>query len=120
MSNKQSVIIDFSDYSEDDLGPTVDPIIEELTDNAVVYPDLPVDVATLTVQKGSYTTILGKAAYAGKAADLGGARLTLEGSLRDNGVYINTVAKHDPIKLAQSGYPLTKAAAPIGVLNKTV
>lgn len=120
MSQKQKAIIDFSDYQEDELEPTVNIIISSLTTNALVFPALPVVVLTLTNQLGAYTLILGKPEYHGKAADLSAARLILEASLSDNGNYVNQVAKGDPIKLAKSGYPLTKLRQPIGPLPKTI
>jgi hypothetical protein len=88
MAHPQSAITDFSNFKEDDLGPAVDIIITELTANAGVYSALPVSVATLTSQKGAYTTILGKPDYAGKAADLAAARKPLQTTLHDNGVYV--------------------------------
>jgi hypothetical protein len=119
MPRKQQAIIDFSTYTEAALPVTTDVIAAELTLNAATFPGLPVTGAALQLQNNTYRTILGKPDYAGKAADLGAARLVLETSLRSDGVLVNTIAKGDLVILQKSGYPLSKTPQPIGPLPKS-
>src|SRR5258706_15717373 len=104
MSFKPHAIIDFSHFKEDELGPVAIIIKTLLTTNALTFPALPVAAATINTQSGAYTTILGTPDYAGKTADLAAARLTLETSLRKDGLYVNSVANGDAVILAKSGY----------------
>jgi hypothetical protein len=119
MSHKPTAITDFSHFHEEELGPTVMTISSQLTTNGTTFPDLPVAAATLATQGSNYTTILGRPDDATKTADLRAARTIVETSLKDNGVYINIVAKGDAVILAKSGYPISKPHQPIGPLEKS-
>ncbi|MEP7168749.1 MAG: hypothetical protein ABI855_05210 [Bacteroidota bacterium] len=120
MAAKSKVIIDFSGYQEEELGPVTLIITNSLTTNGLVFPALPVHTGDVVTQNVNYTTILGEPDYHGKAADLAAARLVLETSLKDNGNYINnTVAKGNLVICEQSGYPLAKQKQPVGPLPKS-
>src|SRR5438552_3347240 len=119
MAGRRSVIIDFSDYSEEGLSTIVHTIIIMLTTNGGVFPLLPVVVATLTAHIATYDGILTAPLYAGQADDLAAARKVMEKDLRDNGIYINTVGDGDVTILNKSGHPLAKEPEAQGALLQT-
>ena len=119
MSFKPHAITDFSRLTEDEIGPTFTIIKNQLTLNAATFPALPVAMIVFGPQIVAYTDILGKDEYAGKAADLAAARLTVETSARKNGIYVNGIANGDLVILEKSGYPLAKPHVPVGPLAKS-
>jgi hypothetical protein len=116
--NKRFVRIDFSDFENDELDEAGDVIEEQLTVNIADFPALTVPLATYSGRLSTFSTILGKAIYPEKTADLKTARKALETALRKNGVYINELADGNEVLLAKSGYPLTKERTPVGPLSK--
>jgi hypothetical protein len=115
---KKSIITDFSGFENDELDEKGDTIDEQLTDNTADFPDLPVVIADYHNHLVTFSTILGKAIYPEKTADLNVAKKVLLKDLRRNGVYINELADGDEVLLAKCGYPYAKEPAPVGPLGK--
>ena len=114
--HKQSALIDFSHYSQPELGPAATIIYTDMTANPVTYPNPKVAMSIFNNQIANWNTIYNKPDYDGKAGDLNKARTVLETSLRDNGIYVNSIAKGDLALLQKSGYPLSKLRTPVGDL----
>jgi hypothetical protein len=91
-----------------------------MTLNALVFPAPPVPIGTLKGQIDAYELILEKPVYANRTVDLAAARATMSTALRSNGIYVNTVANGDAVKLGLSGYPLSKLPTPVGDLPAPV
>lgn len=113
---KQKAIIDFTGYKEDVIDTVARKIQNEMTTNAATYPAPPVGIPALKGQIDNYELILAKPVYDTRTADLGAARVVINKSLHDNGVYVNTVSNGDLVKLGQSGYPISKSHTPVGDL----
>jgi hypothetical protein len=116
----QKALIDFSDYKEDEIDTAARLIQTEMTTNAATYPSPPVTILTLKSQIDTYELVLEKPVYATRTADLGAARTLLNTTLRNNGIYVNTVADGDLVILGQSGYPVSKLPSPVGDLPAPV
>ena len=113
---KQHANIDFHGVTQSELSPLAATIVTDMTANTAVYPTPTVPLATVNLQLTSWNTILGKPDYPGKTGDLKNARIALETSLKQNGIYVNSIAKGDLAMLAKSGYPISKLHSPVGDL----
>ncbi len=116
----QKAIIDFTGYKEDDIDTVARLIETEMTTNVAIYPAPPVGIPVMKGQIDAYELILGKPVYDTRTADLAAARTVLNTTLRNNGVYVNTEANGDLVKLGKSGYPLSKIPTPVGDLPAPV
>ena len=116
----QKALIDFTDYKEDVIDTVARTIQAEMTLNALVFPAPPVPIGTLKGQIDAYELILEKPVYANRTVNLAAARSTMSTALRSNGIYVNTVANGDAVKLGLSGYPLSKLPTPVGDLPAPV
>jgi len=116
----QKALIDFTDYKEDDIDTLARTIQTEMTDHAALFPSPPVPILTLKGQIDAYELVLEKPIYPTRTVDLAAARTAMSTSLRNNGIYVNTVANGDPVILGQTGYPLSKLPSPVGDLPAPV
>jgi len=114
--HKQHANIDFTAIAQADFSAAARLTVTELGINATVFPNPPVALPMLTSQIDIWDGIIKKPEYSGKAADLKNARTTIEDSIRKNGIFVNGIAKGDTALLAKSGYPISKAHAPVGDL----
>lgn len=113
---KQHANTDFSHVSQANFSKDTRLTVTELGLNPLVYPNPPVPLSTLAGQIDNWDGILNRPDYPGKADDLKNIRTIIEGFIKENGIYVNSIAKGDLAKLAKSGYPLSKAHTPVGDL----
>lgn len=118
----QHAITNFNPYTIGNLITAAGQTVNGLGSAAgiALYTTLPVSTALVQKQADDLQKVQDKPEYHGKGADSDAARLTLETSLHDNGVYVNIIAKGDLVKLAISGYPISQAHHPVGPLAKGV
>lgn len=114
---RQNAVIDFTRYGENEILPKGRVIHEEMTINAALYNNPPVPLPVVKGHLDAYELILNKPIYDTRTADLRAARLLVNSDLHDNGVYVNTIAIGDLVKLGKSGYPLTDLHSPVGDLD---
>ena len=104
--SKTKAIIDFSGYTAANLAPAAQAIHDAMTGNAT-FPAPPVAMATLQTKIHDFSDAL--AAKASRAtADViafNVVRHDLEGLLSELGVYVNQVAKGDPVIVVASAFP---------------
>jgi hypothetical protein len=117
---KQNALIDYTHFGENEIVDTGRLIESEMTTNAATFPDIPVGIPVLKGQLDNYELIKSAPVYPNKTEDLGAARLLINTTLHDNGIYVNTVAKGDLVKLGLSGYPISKLPGPVGDLPAPV
>lgn len=100
-------IIDFSSYPGAALLPVAQNIQNQLIENAALFPGLPSPAAPFAALIGVFEQALAKKSSRATADHLAFevARTDLEGALGDNGSYVNTVAKGEPMTVSESGYP---------------
>ena len=114
----QQANTDFSQFSESEFDEVCGIIKNQLTTNAADFPALLVSMVTFGTHLTAYRTIADSDIYPEKTADLHEARLVLEDDLKQNGVYVNQVAKGNMVLLQKSGYPISKLHEPTGPLAK--
>jgi hypothetical protein len=116
---KQKAIIDFGKVKDNDL-PEVAQLIHDKLNGNPDFPTLPVPILSLKNAITEYSVALVKAKDGTKqdTAVKNAKREILEGMLADNGNYVNLVADGNLVMLEGSGYPLTKPAEPVGILNQ--
>ena len=112
--------IDFSNFPDAAFDEACGKVKNQLTTNATDFPALIVGMPMFGTHLTAYRTIADKPIYPEKTTELRAARLVLESDIRKNGVYVNTVADGDEVLLVKSGYPISKAHAPVGALAKAV
>lgn len=97
----------FSDYAESDLIPTSRAIFNTMTTNAAVFGTLPVTLASLDTLIDDYDAKLSAKESRSKTDIIAfnEAREELEEALSQLGGHVNIVAKGDPVKVGQSGFP---------------
>jgi hypothetical protein len=117
---KQNAIIDYSRYGEDDIIDVGRNVQVEMLSHALTFPSPPVPILTLKAQIDAYVNIKSTPVYPNKTEDLGAARIIINGTLHDTGIYVNTVAKGDLVKLGHSGCPISKLPEPVGDLPAPV
>ena len=115
---KKHIIIDFSNFENDELDEKGGVIEDQLTDNLADFPALPVPLATYVGYLSDFNTVLNSAIYPERTVELHIKRKLVESDLRKNGVYVNELADGDEMLLAKSGYPFAKDPAPVGELPK--
>jgi hypothetical protein len=114
--HKQQALTDFSRVSQANFSTDTRLTVTELTQNSNVYPNPPITMAILSGQIDVWDGIIKKPDYPGKANDLKNTRTLIEGSIKQNGTYVNSIAQGDLAKLAKSGYQISKAHTPVGDL----
>jgi len=98
----------FNEYPAAELPVTARTIHVSMTKNATVFGPLPVDLDDLETLIIDYEAKLeASVGGGGKCAtlDLKGAKLALSLGLRSLGNHVNSVARFDPLIVAQSGFP---------------
>ena len=100
-------VIDFSTYTAADLTPVAQTIHDQMTANAVTFPSPPTSMAALATLLSTYSQKLAARASNASADVLAFniARNNLEVALHDLGVYVNLIAKGDPVIVEKSGFP---------------
>jgi hypothetical protein len=116
----QNAIINFTNYKEDEIDTIGRKIFNDLTTNIGTFPGLPVPLPVLDGLITTYEGILEAPNYENRTNDLGAARVLLNSALHDDGVEVNVICKGNLVKLGLSGYPISKLAAPVGVLPAPV
>jgi hypothetical protein len=117
---KQNALIDYTHYTEDEIVDVARLIETEMTDHSATFPTPPVGIPVLKGQLDNYELIKSAPVYPNKTEDLGAARTLINTTLRNNGIYVNTVANGDLVKLGLSGYPISKLPSPVGDLPALV
>ncbi|MEQ1862544.1 MAG: hypothetical protein ABMA13_21705 [Chthoniobacteraceae bacterium] len=104
---KTNAIIDFSPYTAAEFGPVAQLIHDKMTTNAATFTAPPTSMAALQTLVTTYDTKLTARASNASADVLAFhvARTGLEEALHDLGIYVNLVAKGDPMILEKSGFP---------------
>ncbi|KAK3605057.1 hypothetical protein CHS0354_000723 [Potamilus streckersoni] len=91
-------------------------IITKMTENAGVFPNLPVSLTQVTAERNTYRDVFNSSEHAGRTGELQNARKALEVSLQKNGKYINDLADGNLEILEKSGYPIAKEHRHVGDL----
>ena len=120
--NKMSttkVLIGFSNYKDTDLDQKAQHILQSLTGNAN-FPAPTPTLADLQTAITAYSNALAKAMDGSKQDTVlkNQARVTLEELLHNLGMYVQMNSHNDPAIMLSSGFDVSKAPAPIGVLPK--
>ncbi len=112
--NTTKAIIDFSDYTAAELGPTAHTIHDKMLASVATFATPAVPMATLLTQATDYDAKLIARASNAKAdiVAFNAARATLEETLGVLGNYVNSIAKGDPGIVEQSGFPSYDTAHP--------
>lgn len=104
---KSKAITDFASYVAAELSPVAQTIHDQMTGNSAIFTAPPTSVAALQTLINTYNAKL--AARASNASvdvlAFSLARHDLEVALHDIGVYVNLVAKGDPMIVEKSGFP---------------
>lgn len=120
--HSQSAITDFTYITQDKFSAAVHKTITEMALHAGTYPSPPVVLdppstpGTLSSLLKVWDDTLAKPIYEAQTGDLKNARATVQTAVTANGKYVNTIAKGDVAKLAESGFPVSKLHAPVGDL----
>ncbi len=114
--HKQHANTDFSAVKQGGFSEAARLTFTKLTLNALVFPNLPVTLTALGDQLDLWDLTYGKPYYDAQAGELGNIRTDIETSLKENGVYVNSIAKGDIAALQKSGYPISKLHTPVGDL----
>ena len=117
-TSRVRVSLAFARLTDGNLSKFAGGVIDGLTEQSVIVPDLPVDVATLTVLKGTFDNARAATVDAGESATAAKniAREALIDGLREDGLYAEIVAKNDLSVLLSLGYKATstnRAPAPL-------
>ncbi|KAK3604989.1 hypothetical protein CHS0354_000654 [Potamilus streckersoni] len=91
-------------------------IIDTMTANAGLFPNLPVSLVQVKAERDDYAKALDSSAHAGKTGEIHQTRKALEESLQKNGNYVNELANGDEVILEKSGYPMEKSHTKYGPL----
>ncbi len=99
--------IDFTGYSAAELAPVAQTIHDQINANAATFVGPPTSVAALQTLITTYNTKLAARASNASADVLAFniSRNNLETSLHDLGIYVNLIAKGDPVIVQKSGFP---------------
>lgn len=112
--NTTKAIIDFSDYTDGNLGPTAQHIHDAMTTNAATFTTPPVTMPALATLISTYATKLAARASRSTADRIAfnTARTGLEDALGKLGGYVNAIANGDPAIVEASGFPAYDTAHP--------
>src|ERR1035437_8220425 len=91
----QHANFDFSKVLQAHLSVEAHIIINLMTENADIYSSPTVPLVTVSGYLTVWDDILNKSAYTGQTGDLKNARTDLEKALKQNGEYVNSIAKGD-------------------------
>ncbi|KAK3582173.1 hypothetical protein CHS0354_023707 [Potamilus streckersoni] len=89
-------------------------IITKMTENASLFPNLPVQLKQVTAERDAFRDVFNSSEHVGRTGELHNTRKALEESLRKNGKYVNDIANGNEEILEKSGYPLAKEPSPHG------
>lgn len=112
--NKTKANIDFSEFTNAELGPVAQTIHDEMSTNAATFATPPVTMAALQTLVTDYDAKL-VARSTNATADvlaLNDCREQIEEALRVLGNYVNGVAKGDPMIVEKSGFPFYETGRP--------
>ena len=104
---KTKAITDFASYVAAELAPVAQTIHDQMTANAATFTTPPTSMAALqtliTTYNAKLATRASNASVDVLAFNL--VRHDLEGVLHDMGIYVNLIAKGDPMTVEKSGFP---------------
>ncbi|KAK3582465.1 hypothetical protein CHS0354_024012 [Potamilus streckersoni] len=94
-----SIRIGFRNETQADFLHLVGEIITKMTENASLFPNLPVQLKQVTAERDTFRDVFNSSEHVGRTGELHNTRKALEESLRQN---------------ERSGYPLAKEPTPHG------
>ncbi|KAK3582463.1 hypothetical protein CHS0354_024010 [Potamilus streckersoni] len=109
-----SIRIGFRNETQADFLHLAGEIITKMTENASLFPNLPVQLKQVTAERDAFRDVFNSSEHVGRTGELHNTRKALEESLRKNGKYVNDVANGNEEILEKSGYPMAKEPSPHG------
>jgi len=110
----------FTNYSYAGLSNLLNNVVDKLRDNAALFPDLPVPLATLQTLAAEYTasnSAATRGSAVSKAARTAKAGQVMK-ALSATGSYVNMIALGRAVVLTNSGFELVKQREPFGPVGK--
>ena len=110
-TSRVRVSLAFARLTDGNLSKFAGGVIDGLTEQSVIVPDLPVDVATLTVLKGTFDNARAAQVDAGPSATAAknNFREILVDALREDAADVELQANNDKAVLLNSGYQAARA-----------